>query len=306
MTAGIRVVCDDLDTRRWIDDWLAGMRLTPSAELTLRVRVTDAAPIEPPDARTPFLQPDIEIRSGPPEPDVRLRWLAGPAHAVLPAGATTADVALGRAALANREHLAQSFLTTVLVFLLRRAGWHHVHAAVARDPRGRGWLFAGNSKAGKSTTAALLATKGWGVGSDDLTFLTRSDEDVDAIAQRAPIALRPEGHALLNAGRGTPVRGGRKTAYFPEELGGSSVERVRPTIIMLPRVEGGTTRVEPIRPREALAELVRWSAWVVLEPDLAQEHLDLLGQLARQAACWRLALGPDLFRDQDVLMELVP
>ena len=79
-----------------------------------------------------------------------------------------------------------------------------------------------------------------------------------------------------------------------------------PQVLALSRVGGEVTRVEPLRPREALAELVAWSGWVLLEPALAQEHLDLLNALARQVRSYRLTLGPDLFKHRDLLMELIP
>jgi hypothetical protein len=302
-TLPIRATSNDPELARWLSGWLDDMRLNPPVSLTMDVAVLAAVPSEE-DARAPFLQPMVEIRSGPPQGDVRIRWLGGSAVARIEA--TRATIQLTAAALANRDMLAQTFLTAVLVFLLRRSGWHHVHAAAARDPRGRNWLFAGNAESGKSTTAALLATHGWAVGADDLTFLSRGPDGIEAIAQRAPIALRPAGHALLALAGGTPSRGGRKTAYFPEELGGSWAGRVTPEILIFPRVEGGVTRIEPLRPREALAELVRWSAWVALEPDLAQGHLDLLGALARQTKAFRVALGPDLFGEHDLMLELVP
>jgi hypothetical protein len=55
----------------------------------------------------------------------------------------------------------------------------------------------------------------------------------------------------------------------------------------------------------ALAELVRWSAWVMLEPDLAQDHLDVLTRLTGQARCFRVTLGRDLFTRPNRLVELV-
>jgi len=300
----IRVTSSDEGVATWLSGWLDAMRLTPPLPLTMTVTVVDAVPDDDDDARRPFLQALVEIRAGPPRHDVRIRWRGGLAEARL--DGPCANVWITAEALADREHLAGTFFAAVLIFLLRRADWHHVHGAIARDPRGRDWLFAGNAQAGKSTTAALLATHGWAVGSDDFTLLERHDDGVQAIAQRAPIALRPGGHALLALAGGVSARGGRKLAYFPEEIGGTWAARITPQILVLPRVEGDLTRLEPIRSREALAELVRWSAWVVLEPDLAQQHLDLLGALARQARCYRLALGPDLFGDRDLLLELVP
>jgi len=304
---GIAVVCRDREVSRWLEQWLASTRLVPPVPLTLAVDVTGTLPVDDGDPRQPFCQPILEIRSGPPQGDVRIRWLQAPAWAAIASSGRTAEVHLTPEALADRDLVARSFLTTVLIFLLRRAGWHHVHGATARDPTGRGWLFAGNTQSGKSTTAALLASRGWAVGTDDVAFLVQDGGSVDVVAQRATIALRPEGAALLGLAGGTPVRGGQKTAFFPEELGGAWAERVTPQILVLPRVGGGdVTWAEPLRPREALAELVRWSGWVLLEPALAQEHLDLLNALARQVRSYRLTLGPDLFKHPDLFTELIP
>ena len=305
------------ELQRWASAWVGDMRLDPPAPVGLALRVLPDLPADDEDARVPFAQPQLEIRSGPPQNDVRVRWLAAPARATIASGAGTARVDLTAAALADREPLGQVFLSMVLILLLRRAGWHHVHAALARDPRGRDWLFAGNAQSGKSTTAALLAMRGWAVGSDDAAFLTRGDpgggRGVEAVAPHTRIALRPAGCELLGLTErgGASARGGRKTAFFPEELGGTWTPRIEPRLLVFPRVMeagrggGARTTAEPLPRREALAELVRWSAWVVLEPDLAQEHLDLLNALARQASCYRVALAPDLFGGAD-LMDLVP
>jgi hypothetical protein len=306
MSARIAVTGDDAALVGWVAAWIGAMRLAPPMPLALELRIVPEPLADEPDERQPFHQPGVEIRSGPPEGDVRVRWLAAPARARIPDWAFTATVELTAASLADREALSQSFLPVVLILLLRRAGWHHVHAALARDPRGRDWLFAGNAQSGKSTTAALLASRGWAVGCDDAAFLARSASGVEAVAQRAPLALRPAARALLGLDGGSAARGGRKAAFFPEELGGTWAARGEPRIVVFPRVEGERTSAVPVPAREALAELVRWSAWVILEPDLAQEHLDLLGALARQAQCYRVALAPDLFAHRDLLMDLVP
>ena len=306
MTAGIGIGCEDPEVRHWLEQWVASTRLVPPVPVTLAVHVMETPQVGDGDTREPFRQPMLEIRSGPPQDDVRIRWLAAPAWAVIASGGRTAEVHVTPEALADRELVARSFFMMVLIFLLRRAGWHHVHAATARDPTGRGWLFAGNSQSGKSTTAALLATRGWAVGTDDVAFIAQADTGVEVVAQRATIDLRPEGFALLGLAGGTSARGGRKTSFFPEELGGTWAARVTPQVVVLPRVGADVTRVEPIRAREALAELVRWSGWVLLEPALAQEHLDLLNALARQVRSYRVTLGRDLFQYSDPFMELIP
>jgi hypothetical protein len=247
----------------------------------------------------------VAIWSGPPLTHTVIRWRRGDAVATLPVTGRHAEVHLTHDAATRHDLLVADFLTPVLVFLLRRAGWHHVHAATAVDPAGRGWLFAGNAEDGKSTTAARLASVGWSVGGDDLVFLAAEPDVVAAYPRRAPIALREGGLALLGRGGGAPIQRGRKTAFFPEELGGQWAARVVPQIIAFPRVGGARTTLEWIPARAALAELVRWSAWVLLEPELAQPHLDLLSRLAGQARGARLTLAEDLFDEGDRLQELL-
>jgi hypothetical protein len=203
------------------------------------------------------------------------------------------------------DECLRTFGMTVLIFLLRRLGWHHVHAATAVDPRGRGWLLAGNTHAGKSTTTALLASRGWAVGSDDISFLAARGSEVVVHAFRSPIAVRPGGVTLLGRNGGASLESRDKTAYWPEDLGGTWQAVIRPEMLYFPTVGAERTAFEPLRPVQVLAELVRWSAWVVLEPALAQGHLDLINLLARQGRGYRLTLGRDLFRDPAVLDTIV-
>ena len=188
-----------------------------------------------------------------------------------------------------------------LAALLRRAGWHHLHAATAVDKSGAGWLVAGNARSGKSTTAALLARSGWPVGGDDSAFLALRGDRVVAHAPRAPIALRSDALRML-AGRLPDLPAGISD-YWPEELGGGWTSCVDPGVILFTNTRRGSrlTSATPLSHREAAAELVRWSAWAMIEPELAQEHLDLLARLARQARCYRVALGRDVVHEPALL-----
>jgi len=309
MTPAITVHCAHAGVAAAVRAWLARSRLEPTAPVTLEIELGDPALVGS-DGRAAFGQPGVVVRAGPPEGGVRIAWEAAPAVADLPPGATTARVVLSAAAAARIEECLRTFLLTVLVLLLRRVGWHHIHAAMALDPRERGWLIAGNAEAGKSTTAALLASCGWGVGTDDVSFLAANREAVSAIAYRTPIALRPGGHRLVQrvaAAGGVLLPERRKVGYWPEELGGRWISRVAPEIIMFTSVGNGAavTQAEPLGQREALIELIRWSAWVILEPELAEEHLALLTALARQAKSYRVTLGRDLFARPARLAELV-
>jgi hypothetical protein len=308
MTTAISVDCPHADIAAAVRAWLAQGRLEPRSPITLAIQIGDPALLGS-DRRRAFRQPGVVVRAGPPLGGVRIAWEAAPAVADLPPGATMARVVLSAAAAARIDECLRTFFLPVLVLLLRRAGWHHIHAAVALDRRERGWLIAGNAQAGKSTTAALLASCGWGVGTDDVSFLAGHGRGVSAIAYRTPIALRPGGHRLLGpvAAAGVLLPERRKVGYWPEELGGRWVARVEPEVILFTSVGSGgaVTRAEPLAQREALIELIRWSAWVILEPELADEHLALLTALARQARSYRVTLGRDLFARPARLGELV-
>lgn len=304
MSSTVRLTCNEPRVQASLRAWLDHSGLVPPVPLTLDVRVVESIPPEE-NAGPVFEQPTVEIRAGSPPGAVRISWTRAPATAALAPGATSACVLLSPAAVARLEECAQSFMVTVLIFLLRRAGWHHVHAATALDPTGRGWLITGNGCAGKSTTAALLASRGWPVGTDDIAFLAPAGERVAVEAYHAPIALRRGGYELLNRAGGVALERRRKVAYWPEELGSRWAPRVEPDVLLFTSVGNGRTEIQPLGPRETLAELVRWSAWVVLEPELAQQHLDLIARLARQARRYRVTLGHDLFTHPERLEELV-
>jgi hypothetical protein len=304
MTAtGIHVRCDDARVGSALAAWLDGLRIDAPPGLTLDVAVTDGVPLEL--AETVFKQPTVRFVRGPDERGVRLVWEAAPAWAEVPAESRTASVKLSPAAVELLEPCTRVFLMAVLVVLLRRAGWHHVHAATAIDPGGRGWLVAGNAHAGKSTTAALLAASGWRVGTDDAAFLERRGDRVLVHTCHAPIALRDGGRRLLARAGGVALPARGKVGYWPEDLGGVWTPLVEPEIVIFTSVGAGRTVAVPLERRSALAELVRWSAWVMLEPDLAQHHLDLLTRLTHQARCYRVTLGRDLFTGPNRLLELV-
>lgn len=286
----------------WLRDW----RLQPEPEVVLDVAVERHLTI-PEDARPPVLQPGIALRSGPPGNVTRIVWEGGPpAYADLAPGSSVAIVHLSEAAAADLDRCLRTFLTVVMAMLVRRVGLHHVHAATAIDPRGRGWLFAGNSGSGKSTTAALLASWGWQVGTDDLAFIASAGERVQVLGRHGPIALREGGYGLLRMAGGLPLPARGKTGFTPEELGGRWTPRVTPQVLAFTGLGGDTTSVEPIAPREVLAELIRWSFTGVVEVDSADPYLAVLAKLGRQVTSFRLRLGRDIFSDSERLMRLVP
>ena len=302
-TAGVRVRCADPGVRAALEAWIDGLRLDPPTGLTLEVAVTQAVPTELADVV--FEQPGVRFARSPGNRGLRVVWDEAPAAAEVPTNARVASVWLSPAAVERLERCTRIFLMIVLVVLLRRVGWFHLHAATAIDPDGRGWLVAGNAEAGKSTTAALLAASGWRVGTDDAAFLERHGDRIVVHTCHAPIALREGGRRLLARAGGIALPARSKVGFWPEDLGSVWTPLVDPEVIIFTSVGDTRTAAEPLPRPAAVAELVRWSAWVMLELDLAQDHLEVLTRLTRQARCYRVTLGSDLFARPNRLIELV-
>ena len=297
-----RLSCADPDVHRQLSNWLDGTRLVWPGEFTLRVTVGDVSPFAP-DSRESFPQADVGIQAGAPLDTVRLTWHDVSAEAEIHPSLPEADLWLSPRAVVNLPHGERSFLLVLLVFLMRRLGWYHVHGATLIDRQQRGWLIAGNSNCGKSTTTALMARNGWTVSTDDMAFVTRRGDRVVAMGVHSHIALRPGGQALLGAVNGIPLEARNKQGFWPEELGASWTPEVTPRIIAFPAI-GERTSMTRARPRYALSNVIKWSHWVLYEPVFADEHLDVLGALAAQSACYDLTLGPDLFDRPQLLEEL--
>lgn len=301
----VAVECANPALRAALEAWLAGLRLMVPAGLLIKVQVSE--PLLEPLGETLFEQPEVRFCRGPDGRGLRVVWDHAPAVAELPPRATAASVLLSPQAVSRLELCTRTFLLAVVIVLLRRAGWYHLHAATAIDPVGQGWLVTGNAHTGKSTTAALLAASGWRVGTDDAAFLERLPRSDHVVAHtcHAPIALRDGGRRLLARAGGILLPDRGKVGYWPEDLGGVWTPLVSPDIVIFPTVGRARTAARPIERADALAQLVRWSAWVMLEPDLAQDHLDVLTRLVGQARCFRVTLGRDLFSRPNRLIELV-
>lgn len=302
-SSAIAVRSLDSTVRTTLERWLADLRIAAPPGLALDVALVDEIPA--PQGQRIFEQPEVGFVRGPDDQGLRITWDLAPAVAEIPAGTRTATVRLTPTAAAILEQSLGNFFMAVVIILLRRAGWYHLHAATAIDPTARGWLLAGNAHCGKSTTAALLAANGWQVGTDDAAFLESRDGRVIVHTCRAPIALRPGGRALLARAGGIELPERGKVGYWPEDLGGVWTPLVAPEIVIFTSVGDAQTTGERIPSAAALAELVRWSAWVMLEPDLAQDHLNALTRLTLQARCYRVTLGRDLFARPNRLTELI-
>ncbi len=190
------LACDDpsLDTllRFWLDD----SQLAWPGHVDLFVRVVDFIPPHV-DPRESFPQPEMLIQAGAPDETVRIRWNDSEGEALIHETEPRIDILMTPAGVARFEVAERGFLLAALIFALRRIGWYHIHCAALTDPAGRGWLFVAPSQSGKSTTSALLASRGWSVSTDDIAFLSRADGATSLYGFSSPIALRSGGKELL-------------------------------------------------------------------------------------------------------------
>jgi hypothetical protein len=275
------------------------------AGLRLQMEVVDTV-TELEDSREIFRQGDGEFRAGEPLGGVHITWRVAPARARIDEHRAEAVIQISRKALGEIDYLLRSFLLVSLIFLWKRDGRYHVHAGSAIDSKGRGWMLIGDSSSGKSTTTALLAARGWRVSTDDIAFLEARGDRVAVLGFRSRIALRPGGFKLLGKAGGIPLESRGKTGFWPEELGSSWVQTVEPEIIVFTSIGGDRTTMSATSPVAAMRELLQWSMWVLFEPTAAQEHLDLLARLGRQARCYHARLAPDLFAAPGALEEFLP
>jgi hypothetical protein len=288
-----------------VSSWLNESRMPLPAGLDLRLEVVDIVP-EYEDSREIFPQGDVQIRAGEPLGWVHLTWRIAPAVARIDAERPQALLYLSRESLGRLDYLLRSFILVTLIFLWKRDGRYHVHAGTGVDAKGRGWMLIGNSCSGKSTTTALLASRGWRISTDDIAFLTDSDGRAGVLGFRSPIALRSGGFQLLGKEGGVPLVARQKTGFWPEELGATCVQTVVPEIVVFTSVGGDRTTLTPAQPGEVLKALLQWSLWVMFEPTAAQEHLDLLSRLGRQARCYHATLAPDLFAAPGAIEDFLP
>jgi hypothetical protein len=285
--------------------WLAESRMPLPPDFRIRLTVVDSVGTWD-DPREIFPQGDVDIRAGEPLGWVHLTWRTAPARARIDEEEAEAIVEVSRAALEQLDYFLRSFLLVTLIFLWKRAGHYHMHAGTAVDPGGRGWMLVGDSCSGKSTTTALLAACGWQVSTDDIAFLTARDDRAAIVGFRSPIALRPGGFELLGRAGGVPLASRGKTGFLPEELGGRWIQTIEPEIIVFTSVGRERTVLEPMSGADVMALLLHRSPWVLFEPTAAQEHLDLLARLCRQAKSYRGTLAPDLFAAPGALEDFLP
>jgi hypothetical protein len=288
-----------------VAQWLLNSRLEPESWPRFVFREVSALDANP-DTRPVFTQPTVAIQAGPPGGAVRIRWDLADAEAIVDEFLPQATISVTPDVYARTDFFLRTMMVVVLLFAMRRRGRFHVHAAALQSPSGEGWLLAGTSGGGKSTTTALLAREGWRVSTEDIAFIEPAAESTVGVRGfRTRLALRPGGAALLQVESGLELTDRGKIGLWPEELGGSWIPVIVPSVIMFTSVGNDRTVVQRLSTMDAMRGLVQWSMWVLFETVGATEHLRLLSALTAQTRAYRVQLGRDLFDRPALLQEAV-
>jgi hypothetical protein len=210
------------------------------------------------------------------------------------------------AALRDAWLFARPLLTLPLVEMLKWKGLYSVHAAGAAS-EGAAIVLSGPTGSGKSTLALALARHGLDYMGDDMLFAAHRDGDLRLHAFAEEVDLSPSSAAWfdeLSGFTGAPPSGWPKHRIHADEAFGVRVAAsARAAALVFPAIApSGRTALAPLTPAEALIEL--GPNVLLTDAAMAQRHLDVLGELARAAPAYRLAVGRDLAHAAAILAEL--
>ena len=187
------------------------------------------------------------------------------------------------------EHL---YLNQVLPLALSRQGRLVLHGS-AVDLDGQGVAFLGESGRGKSTLAASFATGGTGFLTDDGLLLDWVAGHCRILPSHPSIRLWADSEAALMgeaAAKATPVGYTTKARFLAgEDIPFCDESRPLRRVFFLGEGNADSPVIEPMRPAQALIELVRHSFLLdIAARDLLARHFDDLSRLAGLPIHFRL------------------
>jgi hypothetical protein len=203
---------------------------------------------------------------------------------------------IGRFSAAMAADLAywQTVIFPMLLTIVGASvGIAELHCACVANKQD-GVLLAGPSGAGKSTLALALSQQGFGFLSDDRTFCSAKNGEVNVWGLPTPLKLRPEATLWfdeLREERLTDTRSGGPAFWLEPEclIGVQRVRRCRPTLlIFLERRDTSEFRLSPMSSTEALGRL---NGELITElPEAAAKRSGTIKKIV-DLPCWLLQYG---------------
>jgi len=216
------------------------------------------------------------------------------------------EVWIGNSAESRERSVLARLIFNAAMVAMRRCGLYELHAAGVVSPAGEGILVIGPSGSGKSNLAAQLASAGWQYLSDDTVLLYSRNGVVHAHALRRMFALTDEVFSATRLSESDSIEvtvvpfDPLKKRFEPALVfPGRFALSCRPTRVLFSRIENGAgSRLESLNRSETMARLVRMCPWACYDKTTAEAHLEVLGELARQADGFELRAGPDLLNSE--------
>lgn len=216
---------------------------------------------------------------------------------------------------AGRHSLA---LNNVILYAvqaaLRRGGMYQFHAGCVLAPDAtRGILLVGDSGCGKSTLTATLIRNGWRFVSDDNLLLRDTPSGIVAWALRRYFTFD---ESTLDAcelrqfpdaiGQRVPGDRDKVRFYARRAFPQSFVENCVPGVILFSAIGAEPqTRIEPVKPGDALARLLRQCPWATCDTAAAPDHVQALTNLIKQTRNYSVITGRDVFDDPSSISSLI-
>jgi hypothetical protein len=209
------------------------------------------------------------------------------------------------------DDLCIYLLGPVMGFVLRQRGTVTLHAS-SLSFHGRAIALVGEAGAGKSTTAAALALRGWPVLSEDVCALAESAGSYQVVPAYPRVCLWPDSVDFLFASREAlplMVAGWEKRFLSLDGSSAQFASSPAPVAAIFLLAERSTEErapyIESISQREALLQLVQntYSNWY-LDRHQRAEEFEVLTRLVSSIECCRLIPNSDPAR-LSALAELV-
>ena len=200
----------------------------------------------------------------------------------------------------SHDDLCVYLVGPVMGILLRQRGLTCLHAS-ALSINGRAIALVGPAGAGKSTTAAALALRGWPVLCEDVCALDRADRQFVIRPAYPRVCLWPDSVDFLFSSReALPliVEGWEKRFLALDNASASFASSGCPlaAIFLLAgrRDEDSAPRLEPLPQRDAVLQLVQ-NAYVnwLLSGEQRAADFDVLTSLMSSVECFRVIPSAD-------------
>jgi hypothetical protein len=212
------------------------------------------------------------------------------------------------------ERLIRLYIVgSVMAVLLYQRGLLVLHASVV-DLDGVAVAFLGKSGAGKSSTAAALHARGYNIIADDVAAVNLGTSPANVFPGFPQIKLSPEAAVSL----GYDIESLHLLHPREEKRGLSITQGFPQAPLPLRRIyvlaEDAALNIEPLRPQEAVIELVRHSRPTTLFHTGGVPHFLQCANLAKELTIYRLkrprclSLLPDLAQliEEHVARDLQP